>query len=212
MRFLLIILFTGLHSIGISQSGEKLSPYLLSEFQPGILYYQNKDPQNAELNYHKVGEEIVLKHRDLMIPLNELEVIDSVRIGEHIFVKLEEVYYECAIHSTIQLLIHHKASSQQATKSDPYGTKTTTGAVASLEKSNRTFDFYRLHWDSQMDIVDRTDYWILKEGVMHKANSVKQIGSIFPALKKEIKSYVSKHKLDLNQPTDVKELILFCMK
>ncbi len=197
-----------------AQTGEftKPSPYLLSDFESGTLYYQQTEPQTAELNYHKISEEMVIKHRDLMVPINDIQTVDSIRLADRLFVRKSDKFYELLSNSTMQLLVQHRATSQRAAKTGAYGSKAHTGGVASPLEIDKTIDFYALHWPDQQDIVTRTEYWVVEGETWHKANSLKQWVAIFPDKKKQIRSFVSKQGLKVQSTTDMKKILRFALE
>ena len=196
-----------------AQSSEfsKPSPYLIPDFESGILYYQQTEPQTAELNYHKISEEMVIKHRDLMVPINDIQTVDSIRLANRLFIKKNDKFYELLSNAAMQLLVQHRATSQRAAKTGAYGSKAHTGGVASPLEIDKTIDFYALHWPDQQDIVNRTEYWVVDGETWHKANSLKQWIAIFPDKKKQIRSFVSEHGLKVQSTADMKKILDFAL-
>ncbi len=213
MRWYGCILFIMISSVALTQeSAEGLpTPYLNDTFQQGTLYYRETDPQTAELNYHKVSEEMVMKLREHKVPINDIEAVDSIRLGNALFVRIEDQFYEQLLSSPMQLLIRHRATSQQATKTGAYGTKAHTGGVATPLNIEERYDYYALVWAEHKVVIDRPEYFIRENDTFHKANNAKQFLSIFPDRKKEFKKLLSENKINFEQPQDIKRALLLCL-
>ncbi len=193
------------------EAGDKPSPYLFPEFQEGTLFYRSTTPQTAALNYHKISQEMVMKLREHMVPINDIETVDSIHLDAATFVRIDDRFYEQLAAAEMQLLVQHRSTSQEATKTGAYGQTAHTGGVEVHGAIEKRIEFYALHWEDHKNIIDRTEYWVKDGDKWHKANNFKQLANIFTDKKKQLKTFVSENKLRLDRPADLARAFKFCV-
>ena len=206
--FCLVIIWISNPLLAQENAVGRPTPYLNLEFKTGTLYYKETEPQEAELNYHKVGEEMVMKLREHMVPINEIETVDSIRLGNALFVRIEDQFYQELLSGPYQFLVKHRATSQKAAKIGAYGSTAHTGGVETPLAIEERIEFYALTWAEHQAIIDRTEYFIKRGERWHKANTAKQFISVFPDRKKEIKQLLAEHKIKFDRPDDVRRALV----
>ena len=70
-------------------------------------------------------------------------------------------------------------------------------------------DFYSMEWNEGYELINRTEYYIVKDGKWSKFNNVNQLGQIFKDKKKEIRTFASENKIQFDQTEDVEKLVRF---
>ena len=155
---------------------------------------------------------MVMKLREHMVPINDVNTVDSIRLDDMTFVRIDDKFYQQLAVSGMQLLAQHRSTSQAATKTGAYGQTAHTGGVEVHGEVERLAEFYALHWEDQRQIIDRTEYWVKESDNWHKANNFKQLAAAFPSKKKQLKGFIGEHKLKLDRPQDLKRAFEFCVK
>lgn len=186
-------------------------PYLLDSFVDGTLYYATAPPREAKFNYHLVGQEIVMDFENKKVPVNNFPNLDSVRIADRKFILVEGKSYEELIGGKIQLLIDYRFTSQIEANEGAYGTKSHAAAVVVADQRIRPNDFYSMEWNEGYELINRSDYYIVRDGEWSKFANFNQLGQIFKDKKKEIKQYVSDHNVELHNVNQVRDLVLFAL-
>ena len=188
------------------------SPYLFPEFMTGTLFYQSAPSKDAKLNYHTLGEEMILEHRNLKVPINDMEGLDSIHLDDRTFIRREGKFFELLISHPDELVVQHRSSSQLEARTGAYGSKSHTSQIVTMLDEVRQPDFYDLEWKGEYEIVNRMAFWLRQDGAPQKASNLKQIGQIFPEKKKALRKFAAEHKIDFLKPEDVKKLVLFCLE
>ena len=155
---------------------------------------------------------MVMELREHKVPINDIETVDSIVLQTSSFIKIDEKFYEQLLATPMQLLIQHKSTSQATAKTGAYGSKAHTGGVVTPLTYEKPIKFYELNWEDHQSVIDRTEYWVKDGDQWHKANTAKQLASIFPEKKKALRSFISENKLRFDRPSDIKKALLYCLR
>ncbi len=188
------------------------NPYLFPAFDTATLYYSETPSQRANLNYHKVSEEMVLKMKNFSVPINDIETVDSIRLQNRTFFKIDGKFYELLVNAEYQLVRQHRATAQPTAKEGAYGVKSQTSAVQTIElQATKPHEFYDMRWPKQ-EIVDRSEFLLHRAGTWYKAESLGQIAKVFPEKRKAMRKFAAERRLDLGNPVHLSGLIRFCLE
>lgn len=209
-KYFLVILFLWVTDVLMAQ--DTLTPYMLSSFVDGTLYYSHAPERTAKLNYHLVGQEIVMDFNDSKVSVNKFPNLDSVRIGDRLFVLREGKSYELLHGGDIEFLANHRHTSHRAAEEGLYGTRAHTGGVVVVNKTVLPNDFYSEKWNKHYELANRLEYLVVRNGKVTEVNSIAKFSAVFKNKKKEIRKFASEHKINYFDTDQMLDLYLFSIE
>lgn len=179
---------------GSSQTNLKpITHYLFSEFNKGIVLMKNGTKNEALLNYNSLTEEMIFDNRGMKLALGQVDLIDTVSILNRKFIPYENSFLELVDHSKYALFVKHKCKIVDPGKPAGYGTTSQTSAITTYSKFFTNGRVYDMSLPEGVATQSSIEYFLLKDGVLEKFISIRQLEKLFPLQKSQMKVYLKKN-------------------
>lgn len=205
---LTVFLFEGLNAQ--TDTLKNLPNLLLPRFTTSMVKMKSGERKRAVLNYNLVDQEMVFMQRDQYFVLDEPQLIDTVYMANRTFIPFEKGFYELALTGPATLFIQHKAYSESIGVPTGYGARSQTTSYNYVKMIFGGNGAINLKFPDEFRIVDDTEYWVRKEGVMHNFDSKRQFLKIFPEKEKELNQFIGKNKVNFDNNQSVIKLVEYC--
>lgn len=192
-----------------ADSLENLPNLLIPKFTNSLVKMKSGEKRRAVLNYNLVDQEMVFMQRGQFFVLDDPHLIDTVYMANRTFVPFEKGFYELAVSGPATLFIQHKAYAESLGVPTGYGARSQTTSYNYVKMIFGGNGAINLRFPNEYRIVDDTEYWILKDGVMHKFQNKRQLLAVFPEKKKELESYIKTKKTDFENYRNVIEVVRY---
>jgi hypothetical protein len=186
------------------------SMYIIPEFEMGKVKMRDGRTDSALMDYNTVTQEMIFFQEGKMLALDDLDNIDTVYIGQRIFMPFGKVFYELLVKGPVSLFVQHKTNPVSGGSPSGYGGSTETGATTNYASLTNSVHNYKLKLPDQYHLIDATIFWVRWNNKFYKANSSAQIKKIFPEKAKEIKQFIKKNNIDTRKNEDLVRLIVKC--
>ena len=168
------------------------------------------EKRTAVLNYNLVDQEMVFMQKNLYWVLDEPQLIDTIYMANRMFVPFEKGFYELAVAAPVTLFIQHKSYAESLGVPTGYGVMSQTAAPNYVAQIYGPRGAINLEIPPNVKVVDDTEYWIRREGILQKFNSKRLFLKIFPDKEKELQQYINKNKVDFKNQQSLVNLVLYC--
>ena len=159
------------------------------------------------MNYDAVNDKMYFKRDGQLMELMQLSRIDSVVWAKRFcFVCHEGRFLEKVQLKSGIAFIHWQVRSVNVGSIGALGqvTQAKVERVYSSESwRNHSADIYKLK--------NRNEYYLLLDGSLKKATTLKQILKLFPEHKAAIESFVEERRIDMQMPQSVLDLLDYCL-
>jgi hypothetical protein len=218
-KITLAILLTILSTITFSQqelNTPKItlnSQYLLIKFVDGVIFLNDETFVHTKLNYNILSEQLHIREKNKIQKLNNPK-IDSVRFHNMTYVNVDSKFYQSIYRNDrFHLLYHRKPNLRDLNTVDgAYNITTETSSVTKLNNfslpSGDSREIVILEDDTGKEVRTTDQFYILKNNqttFVTKANLYK----ISAKSKEEIKQFLKKHKLKVNNKEDLIKILDF---
>jgi len=193
-----------------ADSLENLPNLLLPRFTNSLVKMKSGEKRRAVLNYNLVDQEMVFMQRGQFYVLDDPQLIDTVYMANRAFVPFEKGFYELAVSGPATLFIQHKAYAESLGVPTAFGARSQTTSYNYVKMIFGGNGAINLKFPDEFTIVDDTEYWIRKEGVMVSFKSQRQFLKIFPEKKKEIDRYIIENQVDFKNIESIIGLVQYC--
>ncbi len=174
------------------QGGVKLVQYIFNEFATGEVKMKSGETSTQLLNYNILTSEMIFDNNGKYLAIASPENVGTVYINNRKFIPLNNKFYEILINSKMPLLLEFTASIKDPGTSSGYGGTSNTTASTALQSLISTGGAYDLKLPDGYLVMPRYAYWIMKDGQLEKAGSIKQLIKIFPDKKEMINDFVKR--------------------
>ena len=208
-KYLLVITILwslSLHAQHIQQ-GVKLVQYVFDEFATGEVRMKSGEISKQLLNYNILTNEMIFDNNGKYLAIASPENVDTVYINNRKFIPLNNKFYELLVNSKLPLLLEFTASIKDPGTASGYGGTSNTTASTALQSLISTGGAYDLKLPDGYSVKAGYAYWIMKDGTLEKAGSVKQLVKIFPGKKDMINDFVKKNNTNFSKSDDVAALV-----
>lgn len=193
-----------------ADSLENLPNLLLPRFTNSLVKMKSGEKRRAVLNYNLVDQEMVFMQRGQFYVLDDPQLIDTVYMANRTFVPFEKGFYELAVSGPATLFIQHKAYAESLGVPTAFGARSQTTSYNYVKMIFGGNGAINLKFPDEFTIVDDTEYWIRKEGIMVSFKSQRQFLKIFPEKKKEIDRYIIENQVDFKNIESIIGLVQYC--
>jgi len=183
--------------------------YLFDDFQDATIVTGSGNRLDSQINYHTLYEQMYLLKNDYRIPLDEKIKIDSVRIGERLFLPYEKAFFELLLNDDVALFRQHRSKLSETGMNIGYDQTTKT-------TSNNTINFTQNPNYISSDgipagyvLVNASQFWIRYKEKLHAFYTAKQLVNLFTELKDDLKDQLKLPKTDFSQDEEVVKIIEF---
>lgn len=189
-----------------------LPQFLLHHFDSSIVKLKTGEFSKAFMNYNTLTEKMAFYQKGSVLDLIRPENVDTVYIGERVFIPFEKVFYEVILKDRISFFIQHKSDLISKGRPAALGTTSQTSGINSVSKMVGPKNSYNLKLPEEFDIKPYKIYWIMMNDKMQRFMNERQLLNIFPEKKDQLKDFIKKSDLNLTNPDDLIEIATFCNK
>lgn len=181
-----------------------MRPMLFSKFLPGSVIFKNGAEQKASLNYNSSNQQILFIGNQQYLQLDQLELIDYVKIGSIKFLPIENRFYE-ETDSKEVFISYSNYIVARSVGSD----KGSTSLRNAGEVNNTANVYYNGNFKNQNAIALQKVYWINNGQGLKRLISIEDFAKVFDAKKAQVKEFIKNNSFNYNTTADVLHLIDF---
>ena len=193
-----------------TDSLKNLPNLLLPAFTKSIVKMKSGEKKIAILNYNLVDQEMVFMQKDQYWVLDNPHLIDTVYMANRTFIPFEKGFYELAVPGPVTLFIQHKAYAESLGVPTGYGARSQTTGFNYVKTIYGGNGAINLKIPENYKVVDDTEYWIRKDGVMQKFDNKRQFLKMFADKEKELDQFMSRNKVSFENYQSVIKLVQYC--
>jgi hypothetical protein len=208
--FLAILFFISTYLIAQTGQMRPLPQFLFEKFTRGIVKSKTGARYTANLNYNMVDEEMIFEQKGTYMSLAKPEEIDTVFLGNRIFVPSEEHFNEVLSSGAITLYMQHKSRYSEPGTPTAYGITSPTNSSRKQTVLKGANQFRIIEVPENVTITPASSNWILKNGKMEKANNERTFLKLFPEKETELKKFIKENKTDFKNREDMIKLGNYC--
>lgn len=192
-----------------SSESNNLPHFLFPEFSEGVVIMKDDKPFSTMLNYNLLEQRLVTEFNGTYRYSRDPALIDSVLIGDRVFIPVEGKFYEVISRGRFTFLVQHRATLIEEGDDVGYGVKSqSTGPT-----QHRRFEM-NSYWGNvaYLDIPaggkvkTAPVFWVRQGTSLEKFSNAKQLMKIIPSHKEQIRNYNENEKINFKSPEDVNRL------
>jgi hypothetical protein len=209
--FVTVFLFTVIHLSAQTDTLANLPQFLLPHFTTTVMKLKTGVSLSAIMNYNTLTGKMTFYQNGTFMDLNKPETVDTIYLQEKKFVFIEKAFYEVLVSAYVSLFIQYRSDLRSSGRPAGYGTTSQTigpTSVSTLYSSNN--NSYNLKLPENYKVTPSQVNWIRMNNVMYRFQTERQFLKIFPAKENEIKQFIDKFKLNLNEKDDLIRLVNYC--
>ena len=181
--------------------------FIFKQFVHAKIHFKNRSITVVPMNYDAVNDKMYFKRDGQLMELMQLSAIDSVVwTKQFCFVHHEQKFLEKVSLKNGTAFIHWQVRNVSIGSIGALG-QVTQAKVERVYSSgnwrNQSADIYKLK--------NQNDYYLLLDGSLKKATTLKQILKLFPEHKADIEAFVEKQHTNMQMPLSVLELLDYCL-
>ncbi|MDM8004415.1 MAG: hypothetical protein QUS66_16230 [Bacteroidota bacterium] len=189
---------------------DNLENLVFPSFQESVVKLKTGNVYKAVLNYEKTEQQMVVLRNNQLFLFKDRQVVDTVYMGERIFVPAETGFYEVLVSGPVALFLQHQSRLENTGATLAYGSKTNTAGVTHIKKIFSSDGAINLKVPENYKVVDDSDFLVRVNGQIQKVVGRKQFLKLFPDNGSKIESYINENKTDFSSQDDLKALVKFC--
>jgi len=189
---------------------DNLENLVFPAFEQSVVKLKTGQSYEATMNYEKTEQQMVVLRNNQLFLFKDHQAVDTIFMGERIFVPAEKGFHELLVNAPVALFIDHKARLENTGSTLAYGSKTSTAGVTHITTIFGQEGAIVLKIPDNFKVVDDSEFLVRIDGQMHQVMNRKQFLKLFPSMKKELESYISKNGTDFKSADDLIDLIGFC--
>lgn len=203
-RFCLYLIVCFIVSVACAQNDPV---FIFKQFVHAKIHFKNRSITVVPMNYDAVNDKMYFKRDGQLMELMQLSKIDSVVWAKRFcFVCHEERFLEKVQLKSGIAFIHWQVRNVNVGSIGALGqvTQAKVDRVYSSESwRNHSADIYKLK--------NQNEYYLLLDGSLKKATTLKQILKLFPEHKAAIESFVEEQRINMQMPQSVLDLLDYCL-
>lgn len=211
MKFYLSLIAFALFNFFSHAQGNRISPhYVLPEFTEAMILLNDGSIQKGVLNYNALSENFALKNDDDIVGLSKRigKNIDTVYIANRKFFRKDSTFFELLLNSKVQLYVEYKCDLESATEaSSGYGGTSQTTSSTSTSMIANNSNFYELELPDLYKAKPKSIFWLKKEKILTKIETLGHLKKLYKSKKKDIKTYRKTHDVDFKVASTVSKLV-----
>ena len=181
--------------------------FIFKQFVHAKIHFKNRSITVVPMNYDAVNDKMYFKRDGQLMELMQLSAIDSVVWAKQFcFVHHEQKFLEKVSLKNGTAFIHWQVRNVNICSIGALG-QVTQAKVERVYSSgnwrNQSADIYKLK--------NQNDYYLLLDGSLKKATTLKQILKLFPEHKADIEAFVEEQHTNMQMPLSVLELLDYCL-
>ena len=181
--------------------------FIFKQFVHAKIHFKNRSITVVPMNYDAVNDKMYFKRDGQLMELMQLSAIDSVVWAKQFcFVHHEQKFLEKVSLKNGTAFIHWQVRNVNIGSIGALG-QVTQAKVERVYSSgnwrNQSADIYKLK--------NQNGYYLLLDGSLKKATTLKQILKLFPEHKADIEAFVEEQHTNMQMPLSVLELLDYCL-
>ncbi len=181
--------------------------FIFKQFVHAKIHFKNRSITVVPMNYDAVNDKMYFKRDGQLMELMQLSAIDSVVWAKQFcFVHHEQKFLEKVSLKNGTAFIHWQVRNVNIGSIGALG-QVTQAKVERVYSSgnwrNQSADIYKLK--------NQNDYYLLLDGSLKKATTLKQILKLFPEHKADIEAFIEEQHTNMQMPLSVLELLDYCL-
>lgn len=197
---------------GQTTSDGSMPQYYFENFSQGEVRMKNGQIQTPSLNYNTVTEKMVFMRNDKYYDISNPEMVDTVIIQDIKFVPEGKVFYEVLISGSPSLFVQFKGELLPAGKPVGYGGTSQLASTVYLSSVDLSSGRYNLPLPSDFIVKITPVYWIRKDNEWFNFMNDKQFLKLFPEKSGELKDFIRKNRIKIDNKEDIIKLVNYCYK
>ena len=181
--------------------------FIFKQFVHAKIHFKNRSITVVPMNYDAVNDKMYFKRDGQLMELMQLDRIDSVVWAKQFcFVCHDQKFLEKVPLKNGTAFIHWQVRSVNIGAIGAMGqvTQAKVERVYSSESwRNHSADIYKQK--------NQNDYYLLLDGSLKKATTLKQILKLFPDHKADIEAFVEEQQIKMQIPQSVLDLLDYCL-
>ena len=205
LRSLLLVCFVFATCTGWCQADTSVPQhhYVFEQFQKGKVLQRSGEVHELELNYNALTSEMIFINGGQYLAIAEPEKVDTVFIGDRVFIPGDKKFYEVLTRTPFPLLEEYTGTLKEPGNSLGYGMNSNTMSATPLKSMIQGGQAYGLKLPEGYTVVPGHSFWIRVNGVVKPANSERHLNSAFPDRKAFIGKWVKEHHTNFSQSADM---------
>lgn len=181
--------------------------YILEHFQKGRVLQRSGEVHELELNYNSLTSEMIFINGGQYLAIAEPETVDSVFIGNRVFIPGFKKFYEVLTRTPFPLLEEYTCTLKEPGNNLGYGINSTTTSATPMKTMIQGGQAYGLTLPDGYTTVASHSFWIRVKGAMKPANSERHLNIIFPEKRAFISKWVKDHNTNFSESADMIALV-----
>ena len=181
--------------------------FIFKQFVHAKIHFKNRSITVVPMNYDAVNDKMYFQRDGQLMELMQLDRIDSVVWAKQFcFVCHDQKFLEKVTLKNGTAFIHWQVRSVNVGAIGAMGrvTQAKVERVYSSESwRNHSADIYKLK--------NQNDYYLLLDGSLKRATTLKQILKLFPDHKADIEAFVEEKQIKMQIPQSVLDLLDYCL-
>ena len=203
-RIFLYLLVSFIVSVACAQNEPV---FIFKQFVHAKIHFKNRSITVVPMNYDAVNDKMYFQRDGQLMELMQLDRIDSVVWAKQFcFVCHDQKFLEKVPLKNGTAFIHWQVRSVNIGAVGAMGqvTQAKVERVYSSESwRNHSADIYKQK--------NQNDYYLLLDGSLKKATTLKQILKLFPDHKADIEAFVEEQQIKMQIPQSVLDLLDYCL-
>lgn len=210
IRIAFVLIFSLLSVVCSSQvKVVELTHYLFPEFTNGVVLMKSGEKNEALLNYNSLTEEMIFDNRGVKLAIGQLELVDTIYIGDRKFFLLDNKFVELIYKSKSEVYAEYKCTVKDPGKPAAYGGTSQTSATTTYSSYFTGGQVYDLKLPEGYETKPFTHFWLKKDGKLNKFLTVRQLSKFYGEKENLIKAYQKTHEVKYDDQESILELIKF---
>ena len=210
--FMISICVLAVSQVAVAQTLEtdNLENLVFPAFEKSVVKLKTGQSYETTMNYEKTEQQMVVLRNNQLFLFKDHQAVDTILMGKRIFIPAEKGFHELLVNAPVALFINHMARLENTGSTVAYGSKTNTAGITHITKIFGQEGAIVLKIPDNFKVIDDSEFLVRINGQMHKVMNRNQFLKLFPSMKKELESYISKKGTDFKSADDLIDLIGFC--
>lgn len=213
LSLILISLFASLIPISAqTDSLANMPNMVLPTFTKAIVKMKTGTSYHAVMNYEMSDQEMIVLRKGQYFVLNDQKMVDTITIGNRIFVPIENSFYELLVQGPADLLVKHQGTLESEGSTLAYGAKSTAAGITHITTIYGKEGAIDLKVPENFKFKDASQTWIRKDATMIKFSNKKQLMKIFADSEKDLNLFIDSNNIDFKKTGDLVKLVSYYNK
>lgn len=198
-----LVLLTSIYYVKGQEN--KVSQYILPNFESGSIKFKVGADLRARLNYNTLREEMLFMKGDTVLVMEEIGKIDAIYIDGLKFIPNGKMFFEEIPFKNNSLYVRHTATLIAPAVDTGLG-KTENSAQTSISTVKWQFGVYNFILP-EYNIKRKDEFYLKKNDQYIHIKGINSLAQFFPDQFKEVKNYISTNKIDLRNSSEFVQVL-----